>query len=73
VRRGERVEPLAGAVGRAVVDEHDLVLVGGERLVQERANAVIDVGARVVHGYHDADLHHGRHPTGGRSGKKLSG
>ena len=39
---GERLEPLARAVGGAVVDEDRLVLVGGQRLPEQRGDARVD-------------------------------
>jgi hypothetical protein len=53
---GEPVEPRRRGVGRAVVDEDHLVLARRERLVQQRADAVVDVASRVVDGDDDGDL-----------------
>jgi hypothetical protein len=39
----ERVESCRRLVGRAVVDEDDLVVVVRERLADERLDAVVDV------------------------------
>ena len=57
VLRGERVEPRRGRVGRAVVDEDHLVLVGRQRLAEQRPDAVVDVAARVEDRDDDGDLH----------------
>ena len=54
---GERVEPRRRRVGRAVVDEDHLVLVGRQRLAEQRPDAVVDVAARVVDRDDDGDLH----------------
>ncbi len=68
---GERREPLAGAVRRAVVDEDQLVLARGQRLaeqrVEQRVDALAGVEDRHDHGHlgHAAGHDRGRWRSGG--------
>ena len=63
---GERLETLRRAVGGAVVDEHDLVLAGRHRLVEQGLDAAVDALARLEHGHDHAHLdHRARHDRGG--------
>ena len=52
------VQPRGRGVGRAVVDEDQLDVLGGHGLAEQRADAVVDVGARVVDRDDHADLGH---------------
>jgi hypothetical protein len=54
----ERVEPRGGSVARAVVDEDQLALRGGQRLVAQRGDQRPDQPARLEHRDDDADLRH---------------
>ena len=54
---GEQAEPLVGAVGRAVVDENDFELVGGQRLAVERVDEGLEHRARVVGRDDHSDQH----------------
>ena len=56
--RRERVEPLARSVARAVVDEDDLALAGGHRLMAQRGDQRLDQPARLEDRDDDADLWH---------------
>ncbi len=58
---GDLVEPRGSAVRRAVVDEDRLVLIVGQRLPEERGDAILDVRPWVVHRDDDTDLY--RHPA----------
>ena len=65
---GERVQPRGRLVGRAVVDEDQLVGLGRERLAEERAEAVVDVAARVEDRDHDGDPRGGHYEAGWTAG-----
>ena len=54
---GQRVQPGRTLVGRPVVDEDRLEVLGRHALPQQGADAVLEVGARVVDRDHDAHLH----------------
>jgi hypothetical protein len=57
----ERVEPRRRAIGRAIIDEDELELFGRKRLAEQRVDACVDAGPRVVDGHDDADLDRSGH------------
>ena len=56
--RRQGVEARRGVVRGAVVDEDRLELLGRQRLAEQRGDAVVDVGARVVDGHDHAHFEH---------------
>jgi hypothetical protein len=72
--RRERVEAGRGLVRRAVVDEDRLELLGRQRLAEQRGDAVVYMGARVVDGHDHTHLEHALHATAvARTGRWTSG
>jgi hypothetical protein len=66
VLRRQLVEPRRRRIGRAVVDEDDLVVAARQGLVEQRPDAVVDQRSGVVDRHDDADLGpvRGRPPDG---------